>query len=228
MEEKPTSFYPTIKHRFEVFSSKLIKEKITPWLFMVDSGVKIEKADGSFINFKGVGFEGTPRDIFWGNFIEPFLKNELVSIMEDIKSEVFKFNLPLKEVDKALKETVALYDEVIKKVYEQMADVDQRLRGKGNPQSVEKVDVSEKIDRMKVFINENAQSVSNRIKFSKQNLKASENFKLASFAISIVAMVISVASIISSNNWQKEQIPLLQKQIDYLQKIYEKTENVNK
>lgn len=196
VNKKTTNFYTIINHRLESFSAKLIKEKITPWVFMIHNGIKIEKEDGSFINYKGMGFEGNPRDVFWNNFIEPFLKKEYISIMKYMKSEILKSNINIREIEKEIKEIQILYMQTVTKIYNKMADVDQNLRGKGNPQNVEKVDVSDKIEILNLFINEYSQSILNLIKSQLQNLKSSQKLNKFYLILSIIAAICTIVGVI--------------------------------
>jgi len=67
---------------------KLRRNNITPWVFL-NSGKPMNVVDfyGKTISYDGVEFEGSPSNVFWGRYIDPFL--------EDIALRMFDRTLTL-------------------------------------------------------------------------------------------------------------------------------------
>lgn len=151
-----SAIYQITKNMIEDEYEKLRQDKITPWSFL-QSGHSFKCIDfyGKEINYSGVKFEGTPELVFWDGFIEPFLKdiifraiNNTIQLCRDKK---LYSATPIRETGELLKVFV-------RKVYNDMADVDRRLRGAGFPQNIEKKDVSVKIKPFLSLIDERVDS----------------------------------------------------------------------
>jgi hypothetical protein len=129
---------------------KLQRIQITPWA-LLNSGkpMSVLRFDGSEIRCEGVTFDGSPRVIFWGRYIEPFI--------EDISFRVIDQTLALckekrQDARPALAETGELLKQLVRDAYNRMAEIDQRLRGKGYPQTVARRNVEPEIAAMSSFI----------------------------------------------------------------------------
>ena len=125
---------------------KLERIQITPWS-LLNSGnpMSVLRFDGREIRCEGVTFDGSPRVIFWGRYIEPFI--------EDISFRVIDQTLALckekrLDVRPALAETGKLLKQLVLDAYNRMAEIDQRLRGKGYPQTVGRRNVEPEIVAM--------------------------------------------------------------------------------
>ena len=150
-----TYFYHKVKHQLEEFYSFLNNEKLTPWLFLKSTGVKVVRYDGKQINIVGVEFSGTCVDVFWHGFIEPFLKNKFIEIMDFINSEV-KNSQITSEHFPIIDETIGQYQNLNEKVYKRMSEIDQILRGNGDIASVNRKNVDDKINIMNKFVEDQA------------------------------------------------------------------------
>ena len=98
-----------------------------------------------------VGFEGSPREVFWGGFIEPFL--------EDIFVWAFEFALNHAEKRKSDRRELILYTREclmngVCLTYNRMQNIDRRLRGKGFPDQVSPRDISREINKMQIKLDE--------------------------------------------------------------------------
>lgn len=126
--------YSFIKKRIELEFQRLEKDKITPWaFFLANKGLRLTDFFGKSVSYVGVQFEGSPRSLFWGSFIQPFL-NDIVS---NIFSYTRNFCLDRRlNLELPLKETAVLLKTNIEKTYGRMCDIDQRLQGKGYPKSI--------------------------------------------------------------------------------------------
>ena len=144
-----TQLNSRIKKRVDDLYNEIYNEKLKPWIF-INTGkpLRVEKHDGTFIQYEGVRFEGTSRLVFWGDdFIPPFIENAIVKAFDQTIEECRKNNLDPKPY---IYETNSLLAGFIGNVYNRMADMDRRLRakrGKG-PKSVGRKDVTFQMTQM--------------------------------------------------------------------------------
>jgi hypothetical protein len=146
--------YSFVKERLELEFQRLHKEKLTPWaFFLTDKGVMLKDFFGRDICYVGgaLQFNGSPRDFFWMSFIQPFL-NDIVSrnfseTERFCREKGLDWKLPLQETASLLKNEIAM-------TYERMADIDQRLRGKGYPKSVSRYNPKGEIAASVAFVDE--------------------------------------------------------------------------
>ena len=143
--------YPEITFAVENKFKKLNTEKLTPWVFLnTGKMAPIEDFYGRTIRYLGsVGFEGSPREVFWGSFIEPFL--------EGIFVWAFEFALDYAEKRKSDRRELILYTREclmngVCLTYNRMQNIDRRLRGKGFPDQVSPRDISREINKMQIKI----------------------------------------------------------------------------
>jgi hypothetical protein len=139
---------------------RVTSEKITKWrMFGVKWSLHVEDYYGKPIRYEEVTFEGSPRDVFWNRFIEPFLENGIVSALDEFYKECISRNLHPK---KYLREMVGLLRLWVEKTYRDMARTDQALRGKGIPSSAQAVDVSSKISSMYEYLDSHVVALTHR------------------------------------------------------------------
>ncbi len=133
--------------------SKRLTEKLDHWLF-IDAGPPFEvtRFDGKPIRYQGVEFSGSTREVFWGGFIEPFLEDGIINVLDETAARCCDANLkPTAYLDEAADRLWGL----VRSTYDHMARIDQRLVSKGGLRSggsVGERDVTGKIARMEQFI----------------------------------------------------------------------------
>ena len=133
-----------------------MKQQVTPWSFLTAGPpFRIKMFDGQLIAYCGIGFDGSPRRVFWTRYIEPFLEHLCIS---EIAAAVAMAKE--KEVDARLllPELKDLLSAGCRRTYATMADVDRRLRGKGFPDKVDLKSVNYEIAAMDHFIEERIQA----------------------------------------------------------------------
>jgi hypothetical protein len=114
--------------------TKLEQEKITPWVFLLgDKMPPIKNFHGRIIQYRGMKFEGSPTQVFWNGFIDPFL--------EELIGWAFKFSLDhAKERHLNLESCIEVAQQSlqsgISRIFFRMQDIDRRLRGNGFPDKV--------------------------------------------------------------------------------------------
>lgn len=150
--------YPEITFAVENKYKQLNTEKLTPWVFLnTGKMVPIKDFYGRTIHYRGaVRFEGSPREVFWGGFIDPFLEDIFVWAFEFTIDHAKKRNLDRREPILYTREclTNGLY-----LIYNEMQKIDRNLRGNGYPDRVSPRDVSQEINKMQIKIDEYRDSV---------------------------------------------------------------------
>jgi hypothetical protein len=128
----------------------LLRKQVEPWIFLNTAHpFQVETFDGRNISYQGIGFEGSPRLVFWSRYIEPFLENLVVV---EITAAVSAARDRRVDAKLLLPEIQFLLLSASRKVLNRMAQTDQRLLGKGDTQSVPLRSVEREISSMKEFI----------------------------------------------------------------------------
>lgn len=142
--------YPTFKKRVDDAIEQVIKKQVVPWAFLTAGPpFRVNYFDGKPIAYQGIGFEGSPRDVFWGRYIEPFL--EALSMAEIGAAVILAKE---RDVDGRilLLELQGLLSAGFAKVYHRMAEIDQRLLGKGYPEKIALRSTSRELEAMNQFL----------------------------------------------------------------------------
>lgn len=144
--------HPTFRKRVADSIEQIITQQVVPWAFL-NSGhpMRVTRFDGRQISYQGGGFEGSPRDVFWGGYIEPFLEHLCVTEMEAAVSMAKERHVDAREL---LPELQNMLMAGVTKIYERMAKTDQALLGKGFPEKIQRKRVDREIERMRAFISE--------------------------------------------------------------------------
>jgi len=156
MDSAKTNLYPVINKFINDEWEKLRRDQIIPWVFLNSGNMpRCQDSYGKVIQYQGVLFEGSPRIVFWGRYIEPFLED---ICFRSIDQSIKICNEKGERLIEPLWETAYLLKILVRKTYDLMSDVDQRLRGHGYPQSVPKRGVDGEIAMMDRFIDARVQS----------------------------------------------------------------------
>lgn len=129
----------------------LYQEKLKPWRFFYVTPLQCTDCRGNPIRYRGVKFEGSPRDVFWRGFIEPCLEDIIVQVLDATALNYPKSHL---KPDAYLKESADLLKVFVRKVYENMAQTDQLLLGEGFPDRIKPRDITAKLAAMDQLITE--------------------------------------------------------------------------
>jgi hypothetical protein len=188
----PTPLYPIFRKRVDDAIEQLIKQQVTPWASLPEGPpFRIKKFDGGEIAYAGVEFEGSPRDVFWTHYIEPFLEKLCISEISDAVSMARE-----KDVDARLllPEIQALLSGGFQRVYARMAVVDRRLRGKGFPDKVEPKSIEDEVWAMNQFLGERIRTEVAMCKPKSRRELWFERNKFLTWAIPIlVAIILAIA-----------------------------------
>jgi hypothetical protein len=195
MERSPA--FSIIKQKLEREFRVLEEKQVTPWAFVkLDKPFRVEKFDGGFISYEGkIQFDGSPRDVLWGSYIRLFLEDIIDRAFSDTRTFCIENNIarqiPLQETSLQLQLGCS-------RIYNRMADIDQRLRGEGFPNSVPKKKVNKEMDRMRDFIfarldSENALSPKPEKKTFNLNLWYEQN----KFWVWIIGIAVSVLGLLA-------------------------------
>lgn len=142
-----TPLYFRTKKRVDDFYESIRNEKLDPWLF-INAGieVRVTKYNGDVINYIGVLFTGAPRFFFWSDdFIPPFIEDAIIKVFDQTIDECRKNGL-----DPAIYvyEAKRILSDFIYKIYNHMADMDQKLLKQSYPESSGRRDVKREIEKM--------------------------------------------------------------------------------
>lgn len=148
--------YPTFEKRIKDAFYGVQSKQVTPWSFMTAGPpFRVRHFDGKEIAYQHVAFEGSPEHVFWHGYIEPFLEDlcvrEIGTAVSMAKERDVDGKLLLSEVQ-------TLLSAGVKTVYASMADVDQRLRGKGYPDRIVPKSITLQVQQMERFIDELVQA----------------------------------------------------------------------
>ena len=185
-----TPLYVTFEKRINDAVEQLLHKQVEPWVFF-NSGhpIQVKKFDGRNISYQGGGFEGSPRDVFWSRYMEPFLENLVV---QEITAAVSAARERRVDARLLLPEVQGLLSSSCGKVFARMAQTDQRLLGKGYPQSVPLRSVEREVASMKEFIEKHV-----RAELEMWNPKSwyEEWYERNKFWVWAVGMVVAVAGL---------------------------------
>ena len=149
-----TPLLPTFEKRIGDATDLILRRQVDPWLFMSD-GLSVTKLDGSPISYRGIKFEGSPRQVFWSSYIQPFLEHLATSEIAAGVSMARERGIDARQL---LPEIQGLLLSAISKVFDRMADVDRRLRGDGFPDQVQLRSTQSERDIMAAFIDQHVQA----------------------------------------------------------------------
>jgi len=146
------SLRPKIDHNIDEQFSRLIDQKIAPWAFFNTGKMpQITDYHGRTIKYSGVKFEGSPNLVFWHSFIDPFIRSIIVESIEWGIKLADSANIPTLTVLEMIGSRLKMQ---IHKTYTYMSEIDQRIRGEGYPERVQRRDVSDKVNSMCAFLEE--------------------------------------------------------------------------
>ena len=151
-----TPLYPTFQKRISDSFEQLIKKQVTPWAFL-NSGkpMRVTTHDQRQISYEGAGFEGSPEQVFWSRYIEPFMED--ISISE-INAATRMASEKYISAALLLPEVESLLLAGVRKTFSEMAKTDQRLRGKGFPEKIPLRPIENEFQKVKSFIEVRIQS----------------------------------------------------------------------
>ena len=189
-----TNLYPVINKFINYEWEKLRRDQIIPWNFMLsENGFRCKDFYGKQIQYRGVRFEGSPRIVFWGRYIEPFLEDISYRAIDKTIHLCIDKNVRLKE---PLLETAELLKLLVRKTYNLMADVDRRLRGRGYPDTIGKQCVVGEIAVMDRFIDDRVQSEIAMCKTPSTLGKLNEFYHNHQFLLWLIAIIIGLVSVV--------------------------------
>ncbi len=146
----------------------LINEKIISWIMLFAAGKgTITDFYGKEISYGNVKFEGSPRDVFWGRFIEPFLEDFTEEILNLVVLECQNNKLNIRtEIDALETNLKAMYV----RIYQEMTKADQTMGGQGRPKNINTKDIKNYTSNMNYYLNQHIVMVLNKYK-SKNSIK---------------------------------------------------------
>ena len=185
-----TPLYPTFRKRIEDATERIIRDQVTPWgFFTAGPPFKVKQFSGREISYEGIGFEGAPRTIFWGRYIDPFL--EALAI-EEIEFAAFSAKERRVDAYLLLPEVRGLLNAAVQQVFREMAEIDRRLLGKGFAETVLLRSIEGEVGQLRAFIEERVQC---ELAMWKPRSAAEEWYDRNKFWVWVVGIVIGVAGL---------------------------------
>lgn len=142
--QQPSPLNEIIKADVEEITQSLLKDTVEPWIFFGSHGIHIKKIDGRSISISGVEYSGSAVTVFWEGFADAYIKKRSRELIESTRLKAVDRNIP---VENALQDCLVHLRNMVVTIFNRMAVIDQRLRGKGFPESVPKKNVRPYIDR---------------------------------------------------------------------------------
>jgi hypothetical protein len=144
-----TPLYSRTKSRVDKRAEYLIEKKIEPWLLISTGKMKITRHDGSTFAPGEVVYSGSVVNVFWNRIIEPFLEEDIQEVFDEVGAECRDNDM---DASIPLEEAAMLLQGMVWRIYNRMADVDQRLRTKIINEKPSRRNVQSECDRMVRFI----------------------------------------------------------------------------
>lgn len=186
-----TPLYPTFRKRIEDATARIIRDQVTPWVFLTAGPpFKVKQFNGREISYQGIGFEGSPRTVFWGRYIDPFL--EALAI-EEIEFAVSSAKERKVDATLLLPEVQSLLNAAVQKVFREMAEIDRRLLGKGFPETVPLCSIEGEVGRLRAFIEERTRC---ELAMWKPRSAVEEWYDRNKFWVWLVGIVVGVAGLV--------------------------------
>jgi len=188
----PTPLHPLIEKLVEESWVVLNRDQITPWAFMTAGPLfKVTDFYGREIAYQGVEFEGSPREVFWTRYIEPFLEN----IIEQVVTETLRLSEEKKQDSKlTLLEASSLLKSLIHRAYSRMAEINYTLRGgRKNPEKFQLRKTDSKIVAMEKFLD---RRITSELAMLKPRLRVNEFYYKHPFLFWLIGFLLTVAGII--------------------------------
>lgn len=144
-----SDLYPKIRKLVNDAYETLRREQLDPWRFFNVKPLDCTDSQGKRIPYGGVKFEGSPREVFWGGYIDPFLENITIKTLDTVAQICSSASLsPAVYLDEASQ----LLTLLVTRVYRDMAEIDRVLRGEGYPNRIPMREVSTEVARMEKLI----------------------------------------------------------------------------
>lgn len=185
-----TPLYPISRKRIEDAAERIIRDQVTPWAFLTDGPpFKVKQFSGREISYQGIGFEGSPRTVYWSRYIDPFL--EALAI-EEIDFAVSSAKERKVDATLLLPEVEGLLIAAVQKIFREMAEIDRCLLGKGYPESVPLRSVEGEVGQLSAFIEERIRC---ELAMWKPKSAVEEWYDRNKFWVWLVGIVLAVAGL---------------------------------
>lgn len=165
---------PLFKRTYKVVQD--LDEKLTKlihkWRFFnAGPPMKVARYDGTEICYQGIAFRGSPVQVYWNGFIEPYIENYSINVLEQTSALAIECQFSIED---SIEEAKNLLLVMIRRIYHEMSETDRILRGDGF-NFPEKKDVMCHIESMSQIITEHAEIEKMKKPPSTQNVFNIEN-----------------------------------------------------
>lgn len=117
-----SEIHSIIAKRIHEEGHKLRQDKVDPWFFMTAGPLfEITNFYGKKISYQGIEFEGSPRHVFWGRYIEPFIEDIVERVVTETTQEAIDRHIAL---EPALRDAERYLKQLAQVTYRRMSEVD--------------------------------------------------------------------------------------------------------
>jgi hypothetical protein len=182
--------YPISRKRIEDAAERIVRDQVRPWAFLnAGPPFKVKQFSGRDISYQGIGFKGSPRTVYWGRYIDPFL--EALAI-EEIDFAISSATAKKVDATLLLPEVQGLLIVAVQRIFREMAEIDRRLLGNGYPESVPLRSVEGEVSQLRAFIEERIRC---ELAMWKPKSAVEEWYDRNKFWVWLVGIVVAVAGL---------------------------------
>tara|TARA_R110001599_G_scaffold351839_1_gene584874 strand:+ start:565 stop:1182 length:618 start_codon:yes stop_codon:yes gene_type:complete len=150
-----TALYPQTKKRIELLDKDIL-DRIQKWrMFSAIWELEIDDYYSKKISYKGIKYGGSTEQVFW-HYFPPFFKYEMPKVLSEVEAICIEKNLPPKEY---VEEAADLLKVMVSRLWKEIAETHQKLKGEGFPKPEDLPDVSGTIASFKKAIDEEVKAV---------------------------------------------------------------------
>lgn len=185
-----TPLYPIFRKRIKDGTEQIIQDQVMPWaLLTAGPPFKVKQFSGREISYQGIGFEGSPRKVFWSRYIDPFLE---AFAIEEIDIAVSSAKERRVDAKLLLPEVQNLLIDAVQKIFLEMAEIDRRLLGNGHPENMPLRSVEREVSQLRTFIEEYIRS---ELAMWKPRSAAEEWYERNKFWVWLAGISVAVAGL---------------------------------
>lgn len=169
--------------------SDLINKKIIAWIMMFSSNKgEIKSFDGTKISYPGIKFEGSPREVFWSRFIEPFIEDFIDQMILYVRQETEENNLNFQDEISYLNLQLKRMNHSI---FTEMQKTDIRIMNMFN-RTTDKVNIESYIRSIDEYVDESVQLAMHKDK-SRHSIKTKILKKIEEHFVLFIVGIIFIA-----------------------------------
>lgn len=150
-----TDLFPVTNRKVSLLDKDIL-DRIQKWaMFSANGELEIEDYYGKKISYRGIKYKGTPERVFW-HYFPPFFVHEIPRVLKEIYTECRNRNLEPKEY---VEEAAKFLKVMVSRLWREIAETDQRLKGNGFSKENDLKDVSKAIEKSNQSIDKEVKAI---------------------------------------------------------------------